>query len=129
MKKIVLIVDDNDQIRGLLRRHFQTWFEDVTVREAKDGFEAIERVADVHPDLIILDMSMPRLNGLETAHRLRELEVETPLILFTLFVDETHRLNVAPSLFEAVASKTDLPCLYDLASGILATSRRPASIG
>jgi len=48
-----------------------------------DGFEAIDKAQHLRPDLIILDASMPRMNGIEAAPKLKKLLPEIPIILFT----------------------------------------------
>lgn len=84
--KTVLIVDDSAAIRRELREEFiRSGFGSCT--EAENGREAIERVRACHPDLIILDLSMPVMNGLEAAPRLRELLPQVPIILYTAFAD------------------------------------------
>ncbi|MFF5590756.1 response regulator [Streptomyces althioticus] len=65
----VLVVDDNKVIRQLIRVNLE--LEGVEVVTAADGAECLEVVHQVRPDLITLDVVMPRLNGLRTAARLR----------------------------------------------------------
>ena len=119
MQKVVLIVDDNDTIRRILRNQFECRFEGSAVHEAKGGFDAIEKVPQVHPDLIVLDMSMPRLNGVDTAQKLRELQIDTPIILFTLFADEARKSCMASHEVNTIASKSDLTGLYTQVTTLL----------
>jgi CheY-like chemotaxis protein len=121
MPRIIFIVDDNNMIRKILRQHFEANFEGVIVREAKDGMEAVETVAEVHPDLVILDMSMPRLNGLETARKFRELQIESPIILFTFFPDEARKSRSVSELVSVVVSKTNPPELYNQVASLLSS--------
>ncbi|MBJ6614728.1 response regulator [Streptomyces sp. I4(2020)] len=65
----VLVVDDNKVIRQLIRVNLE--LEGIEVVTAADGAECLEVVQQVRPDLITLDVVMPRLNGLRTAARLR----------------------------------------------------------
>ncbi|MGC5240029.1 response regulator [Streptomyces albogriseolus] len=65
----VLVVDDNKVIRQLIRVNLE--LEGIEVVTAADGAECLEVVHEVRPDLITLDVVMPRLNGLRTAGRLR----------------------------------------------------------
>lgn len=60
---------------------------ELTVQEAVDGVEAIERAKQTKPDLILLDLAMPRLNGAEAATILRNTLPDTPIILFTMYSD------------------------------------------
>jgi len=57
------------------------------VREAIDGIDAVEKAKKTKPDLILLDLAMPRLNGAEAAAVLKNAMPETPVILFTLNTD------------------------------------------
>jgi CheY-like chemotaxis protein len=68
--RTILIVDDDPMIRKLIA----TTLEDVSgyrLQEAGDGLEAVERAVSVHPEIVFLDVDMPRLNGIEACRRLR----------------------------------------------------------
>ncbi|MDQ0686294.1 CheY-like chemotaxis protein [Streptomyces sp. B4I13] len=65
----VLVVDDNKVIRQLIRVNLE--LEGIEVVTASDGVECLEVVHQVRPDLVTLDVAMPRLDGLRTAARLR----------------------------------------------------------
>jgi len=65
----VLVVDDNKVIRQLIRVNLE--LEGIEVVTASDGVECLEVVHEVRPDLVTLDVAMPRLDGLRTAARLR----------------------------------------------------------
>ncbi|MFD1826199.1 MULTISPECIES: response regulator [Mumia] len=65
----VLVVDDTDSIRLLLRTNFE--LEGWTVLEAADGLECLDVVVDTHPDVVTIDVVMPRMDGLETVRALR----------------------------------------------------------
>lgn len=84
MAKTVLIADDSASIRLSVRLLLQDRHKDLVVREAVDGVDVIEKAKTWHPDLILLDLSMPRLNGAEVAAVLKNEMPETPVILFTM---------------------------------------------
>jgi CheY-like chemotaxis protein len=65
----VLVVDDTDSIRLLLRTNFE--LEGWTVLEAADGLECLDVVVDTEPDVVTIDVVMPRMDGLETVRALR----------------------------------------------------------
>jgi two-component system chemotaxis response regulator CheY len=70
MTRTILIVDDDPSIRRLIA----ATLEDVSgyrMTEAGDGLQAVERARDAHPEIVFLDIEMPRLNGIETCRRLR----------------------------------------------------------
>jgi len=78
----VLIVDHHEH-RGLVRAFFLSEFGFQICGEAVDGYEAIMKAQLLKPDLIVLEVAIPRLNGVEAAPKLRKLLPKTPIILFT----------------------------------------------
>src|ERR1700720_1422717 len=84
MPKCILIVDDSYAIRSATRHFLETQTEFAVCGEATDGIDAIEKTRHLTPDLIILDLAMPRMNGLEAARKLRAMSVKAPIILFTM---------------------------------------------
>lgn len=84
--KCVLLIDDHAEIRKMLATAFLSdGFK--TCSEADNGKEGIEVAKQLKPDLIILDLSMPVMNGLQAAPELRKLSPGAPIILFTLYAD------------------------------------------
>src|SRR5712691_8018817 len=81
--KGVLIVDDNAVVRSSLRRLFESHSEFEVSGEAENGQDAIDKAERLKPDLIILDLAMPVMNGLEAAPVLRKMLPDAALILFT----------------------------------------------
>ena len=83
MSRTVLVADDNSSIRFLIRSLLEhAGF--VVCGEAENGTQAIERAKHFHPDLILLDLSMPSVNGAEAASVLKRLMPKVPVVLFTL---------------------------------------------
>jgi len=78
-----LIADDSATMRLSVRMLLEGRHTDLKVREAVDGVDAIEKAKIFRPNLILLDLAMPRLNGAEAATILKEDMPETPVILFT----------------------------------------------
>jgi len=60
-----------------------------------DGFDALEKVQHLRPDLIVMDLSMPHMNGLQTARILRANAVPVPIILFTMYAEELRPRDAA----------------------------------
>ena len=84
MAKTVLIADDSASVRLSVRLLLQGRHAELVVREAVDGVDAIEKAKKSKPDLILLDLAMPRLNGAEAAAVLKNEMPQTPVILFTM---------------------------------------------
>jgi two-component system, OmpR family, response regulator MprA len=81
MSARILLVDDDARIRDAVRRVLE--LEDYEVEVAGDGGAALERVADWHPDAMILDVMMPAPDGLEVCRRLRARGDRTPVLIVT----------------------------------------------
>jgi CheY-like chemotaxis protein len=81
--KTVLVVDDNPTVRAQLSELFLSDGFTVCV-QAENGLRAIDVAAESKPDVIILDLAMPVMNGMDAAPKLKELLPHTPIILFSL---------------------------------------------
>jgi CheY-like chemotaxis protein len=104
MRKSILIVDDSPAIRHPLR----TAFEDISgweVGEAANGREAIDKARELNPDLIVLDLAMPVMNGLQAAPVLRRMRPTVPIILFTLYGSKFLEREALSAGVTAVVSK------------------------
>ncbi|MFJ7206731.1 response regulator transcription factor [Streptomyces sp. NPDC098789] len=77
----VLVVDDEPAVREALRRSLA--FEGYGTETAVDGLDALEKAAGYAPDLIVLDIQMPRMDGLTAARRLRAAGSVTPILMLT----------------------------------------------
>lgn len=82
MKKI-LLVDDEDSIHLLYREEFEE--EGYEVHSALSGEEGLEKLAALKPDLIILDINMPSMNGIEALRRIKEINPNLPVILSSAY--------------------------------------------
>ena len=81
VKPRVLVVDDEDAVRRALERALE--LEGYVVEQASDGQEALERIGHSVPDLVVLDVLMPNIDGLETCRRVRALEISVPVLMLT----------------------------------------------
>ena len=86
--KKVLIVDDEEGVRSLLRLIFGGEEQFDVVAEAEDGVEALSLAMMHHPDYVILDYSMPRMNGEEAARVLRQMRQDLCIVAFSSIVTE-----------------------------------------
>jgi DNA-binding NarL/FixJ family response regulator len=83
----VLIVDDNQRIRKVMRRYFETLPDWKVGGEAGDGAEAVQKATELKPDLILLDFSMPNMNGVEAASVVKKILPDVHIVVFTMFDD------------------------------------------
>ena len=105
MPRKILIVEDNEDNRELAVKVLRNkGFETVT---AVDGEEAIEKAVSEKPDLILLDISLPKLDGYEVAKRLKNMEEfkEIPIVAFTAHAMKGDREKVIAAGFEGYISK------------------------
>jgi len=103
----ILIVDDSTLIRRLLR----TWIEHDTdwqvCGEAENGEVALEKVKELHPDIVILDLQMPVMNGLEAARKISHRAPNTAMVMFTMHSCEDLLKDAHAAGIRDVVSKDD----------------------
>ena len=107
MAKTVLIVDDNEFIRQALCELFQRQADFEICADAENGREAIEMAEQLLPDLIVLDLSMPVMNGLEAARVLKRIMPTVPLIMYSAFGDRFVEQQARLIGISEVVSKSD----------------------
>ena len=92
-RPVILVADDEDEIRELCRVNLE--FEGYRVVEAADGIEAVAAASAVRPDLIFLDLMMPRMDGWEVLRRLKERDdtAAIPVVLLTAKTSEDDQMR------------------------------------
>jgi two-component system KDP operon response regulator KdpE len=88
-KERVLVVDDEIEIRRALSRALSA--REYIVETASDGMEAIEAASTFHPDLVVLDLNLPKLDGLEVARRIRA-SSPVPILVLSVREDESDKV-------------------------------------
>ena len=85
MNKRILVVDDEPDSRKMLKAHLEACGYEVS--EAEDGFEAVEKALEELPDLVIMDMAMPLVDGVHSTRTMREHDRlrDVPIIALTAF--------------------------------------------
>ncbi len=86
----ILIVDDHDLIRNGLRQLIHTQSDMEVVAEAADGVEALDVARHLKPDVILLDIAMPRMNGLEAAPLLKEVAPRSRIVVLSMYEKEAY---------------------------------------
>lgn len=79
----VLVVEDFDPFRRFIVSKLQTRPEFQFIGEASDGLEAVQKAQELQPDLIMMDVGLPSLNGIEAARQIRKLSPESKIIFFS----------------------------------------------
>ena len=105
MTKRIMVADDNLSIRRALRHILESRQDWTVSSEAVDGRDAIDKAQKLHPDLIVLDVSMPGMNGLDAARVLRHIMPAVPVILCSLHTDEVLQAEASAVGVKAVVSK------------------------
>lgn len=104
--KTILLAEDNKNIREFCRQELQE--EGYHVITAKDGVEAVDAVRTQHPDVVILDIRMPRAGGMEVVQQIRRFLPTLPVILFTSYADECLRDRRSELVTACVEKSEDL---------------------
>jgi CheY-like chemotaxis protein len=110
MARRILVADDNPLIRKMLCQMFEIEEDYDLCAEARDGAEAIALAIKHKPELIVLDMSMPVMDGIQAAKELKDLMPEVPIILLTLYADEINPEHVSA---DRIVSKGKASTLMD----------------
>lgn len=105
----ILIVDDHPAVRHMLRSFFEALPEFLVCGEAENGQQGIEKAQQLGPDAIILDISMPVLNGLEAARILRSTLPGIHILMFTSFLHPHLSETALAAGASTVVSKSSSP--------------------
>ena len=123
MPKSVLVVDDNAAIRQALCRAFMSGPEFDVCGEAENGQEALEKAHALRPDLIVMDLSMPLMNGIDAARALKNLMPFVPVIIFSEYSDVFSEKEARSAGVSALVSKSEaVGVLIDKARALLYTA-------
>jgi CheY-like chemotaxis protein len=110
MARRILVADDNPAIRKMLCKIFEVEEDYDLCAEARDGAEAIALAIKHKPELIILDMLMPVMDGIQAAKELKDLMPEVPIIIFTLYAEALDPYHIAA---DRIVSKSEASTLMD----------------
>lgn len=109
--KRVLIVDDHLAMRRAVTRVLESQPNVVVCGEAENGRRAIEEAERLKPDLIVLDLSMPIMNGLEAARVLRGMMPSIPILMYTSFASSNLAEAAMAAGVSRVSTKSTPPAL------------------
>ena len=118
----VLIVDDHQLVREGVRTFLQKQGDITVVGEAASGQEGLRLAADLVPDVVLMDLVMPEMDGVETTRRLKQISPGSQVIVLTSFDDDQH---ILPAIRAGALSYI----LKDVGTAALADTVRKAAIG
>jgi DNA-binding NarL/FixJ family response regulator len=117
----VLVVDDMPEMRDLTRMKLRHRREVQIVGEAADGVEAVQRAAALQPDLVICDVQMPRLDGIEAIPHMREAAPSTRIVMHSAMSDDvTVRRAIRAGADSFVTKDASRQALNDAIDDVLA---------
>src|SRR5436190_17428419 len=104
----ILLADDFAPWRSRVRSFLQLETGWKIVSEACDGLEAVQKAAELHPDVVLLDLGMPGLNGIEATRRIRQCSPDSKIVIFTQYEDEDLRAAALQAGAVAYVLKAEL---------------------
>lgn len=118
MPKKILIVDDQKGVRRLLEELFKK--EGWNVHIAADGLEALDRVQDVDPDIVLMDMKMPNMNGLESSSQILHLYPDMKIVMMTAYGEmDVVKKALEAGVLRCITKPFDILRLRDLVNELV----------
>jgi len=105
MFSTVLIVDDNARVRRSLRFLLETRTEWNICGEAENGADAVQKVRNLKPDVVILDLAMPVMNGLEAAREICKIAPSAHMVMYTMHANDQLAKEAAAAGIQGVVCK------------------------
>ena len=87
----MLIVEDNERVRAALRDWMQSAFSEIEVSDVADGETAVEVIKASPPDLVLMDVALPGIDGIEATRRIRVDNPDVPIVVLTIHEDGRYR--------------------------------------
>jgi CheY-like chemotaxis protein len=116
--KRILIVDDSDDVRRIVRRSLERSGY-VICGEAADGVEAITKARELKPDLIVMDLVMPGISGIEATSVIRSTMPKMPIIAFTMYEALAKSMTSKLAIASVVSKPEGLTKLVECIQGVL----------
>jgi two-component system, OmpR family, response regulator VanR len=120
-KYTILYIEDDEGVRTINCRFLNRMFNELY--EAKDGIEGYELYKKYHPDIILTDIKMPRLDGISLAKKIREKDSTTKIIISTAFSEKSYlldaiELNLEKYIIKPLTSRNLMPALTKAVEGL-----------
>lgn len=115
----ILVADDNPAVRHFLRSLLEQQSAWRVCDQAPTGEEALQRVKDNPPDMILLDFQMPDLNGIEVARRIAKLFPEIPILMVTIHISKQLADEARKTGIRGLCAKWDVGSIVEAVNAIL----------
>jgi len=103
----ILIVDDHRVVIEGIKSALQEYSEFQIVGDATDGLQAIETAMKLHPDIVIMDVSMPKLNGIEATQKIKQFNPNIRIVIYTMYSDKEFVVDLFNAGISAYVLKDD----------------------
>jgi CheY-like chemotaxis protein len=120
----ILVVDDNPAVRRYLRAALEQQSIQLICEEARTGGEALQRVKDTVFDVVLLDLQMPDLNGLDVARIISQLFPEMPILMVTIHLSNQLAIEARNAGIRSVCDKSNLGSIIAAVDTLLQDSNR-----
>jgi DNA-binding NarL/FixJ family response regulator len=115
---LILVVDDQPRARKSLKALLATWPQVGDIREASNGREALRWVEELQPDLVLMDVRMPGMDGLEATAQIKAQWPQLKVLLLSMYAE--HRSEALAAGADAFVSKEQAPeKLLDILAGVM----------
>lgn len=115
----ILVADDNPAVRRYLRGVLEQQDGWQVSDEVANGAEAVRRFESGHHDVILLDLQMPELNGLEAAQQISRSSPHTPILMVTLHLSSQLSIEARKAGIRGTCAKTDISAVVEAVSALL----------
>ena len=105
----ILLIDDHAVVRKGLKAILEEEFGDISVDEADSGHEGIKRISERHPEAVVLDISLPDMNGLEVLKRIRMEWPKLPVLILSIYGEDQYGVRMMRSGASGYLAKSSAP--------------------
>lgn len=105
----VVLADDHVRMRAGIRKLLETSEDIVVIGEAEDGVKALELVNEYHPDVLILDIEMPKMDGIQTAWELKQAGIEVPILALSAYNEREYIRGILNNGVAGYLTKDEAP--------------------
>lgn len=92
-KHIILIVEDHDELRNSLRNWLGSLFRGCNILEARSGEEALQKAKAEPPDIVLMDIMLPEMNGIEAARYIKNIVPYAQIVMLSMYEDSAYQAD------------------------------------